>query len=93
MKNISETRSSSDNYKDILKIIISVEQTNHSIPLKKFLNHSKKLAIIFGNEVKGVSEDSIQFSQSCVEINQYGIKKSMNVAVVAGIVLWAIVNK
>ena len=73
--------------------IISIEQTNHSIPLKKFSNHSKKLAVIFGNEVKGVSEDSIRLSQSYVEINQYGIKKSMNVSVVAGIVLWAIVNK
>jgi len=72
--------------------IIAVEQTHTSVSLKKFSTNSNKLALIFGNEVKGISQDIINMTQSCIEINQYGIKKSMNVAVTAGIVLWSMSN-
>ena len=73
--------------------IISVEQTPNSIALNKTSIKSKKIALIFGNEVKGVSQEIINISDQKLEISQHGIKKSMNVAVVAGIVLWAITNK
>ena len=68
-------------------------QTENSIPLNEFQTESKKIALIFGNEVKGVSKEIIHLSEKCIEINQYGIKKSMNVSVAAGITLWAIKNK
>lgn len=73
--------------------IITIEQTEKSIPLNEFQTESKKIALIFGNEVKGVSKEIIHLSEKCIEINQYGIKKSMNVSVAAGITLWAIKNK
>tara|TARA_B100002052_G_scaffold202235_1_gene184577 strand:- start:710 stop:1162 length:453 start_codon:yes stop_codon:yes gene_type:complete len=77
-----------NNYK-----IITIEQTQNSIALKKFKIQSQKIALVFGNEVKGVNKEIIDLSEHCIEINQYGIKQSMNVSVVAGIVLWAIKNK
>ena len=70
--------------------LIVVEQTKKSIPLNNFHTDKKKIALIFGNEIKGVSKDSLELSQVFLEINQYGIKKSMNVSVATGIVLWAI---
>ena len=70
--------------------LIVVEQTKKSIPLNNFHTDKKKIALIFGNEIKGVSKDSLELSQLFLEINQYGIKKSMNVSVATGIVLWAI---
>ena len=73
--------------------IISVEQKTQSIKLNDFQIPSQKIALIFGNEIKGVSQEIIKLSHSCVEIHQYGIKKSMNVAVAAGIILWVIKNK
>ena len=73
--------------------IIAVEQTNESISLNQFQTQAKKIALIFGNEVKGVNKDIINLSDKCIEINQYGIKQSMNVSVAAGVVLWAIRNK
>ena len=73
--------------------IIAVEQNKTSISLNKFSTNTNKLALIFGNEVKGVSEDIINMTESCIEINQYGMKKSMNVSVTAGIVLWSISNR
>ena len=73
--------------------VIAVEQTKKSISLNEFHTESMKLAVIFGNEVKGISQEIINTTKSCVEINQYGIKKSMNVSVAAGIVLWHIMHK
>ena len=73
--------------------IITIEQTQNSISLSKFKTQSQKIALVFGNEVKGVNKEIINLSAQCIEINQYGIKQSMNVSVVAGIVLWAIKNK
>ena len=73
--------------------IISIEQTSKSISLNNFSSNSKKIALIFGNEVKGIAQKIIDLSDKSVEINQYGVKKSMNVAVTTGIVLWSIINK
>ena len=46
------------------------------------------VAIIFGNEVKGVHQEVIDMSDGCLEIPQFGTKHSMNVSVTAGIVIW-----
>jgi len=73
--------------------IIVVEQTSHSIKLENFSTKEKKIALIFGNEVKGVSKETISLAEHIVEIPQYGIKTSMNVSVVTGIILWTILNK
>ena len=71
--------------------IISIEQTETSLDLQKYKPKKKeKLAFIFGNEVKGVSLDVIKKSVHSIEIPQYGKKKSMNVSVCVGIVLWHI---
>ena len=43
---------------------------------------------IFGNEIKGVSQNVIDLSDDVVEIAQYGTKHSLNVSVSAGIVVW-----
>ena len=46
------------------------------------------VAIILGNEVKGVHQEVIDMSDGCLEIPQFGTKHSMNVSVTAGIVIW-----
>jgi tRNA G18 (ribose-2'-O)-methylase SpoU len=48
----------------------------------------EKMAVIFGNEVSGISDDVIAMFDESIEIPQFGTKHSMNVAVSAGIVLW-----
>lgn len=70
--------------------IISVEQTTESILLNNLHSHPMKdsVALVLGNEVHGVSEESISVSDYCLEIPQYGTKHSFNVSVCAGIVLW-----
>lgn len=69
--------------------IVSIEQTEGAIELQKFYTHTgKKYAIIFGNEVKGVSQEVVDESEKCIEIAQYGTKHSLNVSISAGIVIW-----
>jgi tRNA G18 (ribose-2'-O)-methylase SpoU len=64
-----------------------VEQTDQSILLDQ-VTAEKKIAVIFGNEVTGVSDEVVAMFNESIEIPQFGTKHSLNVAVSAGIVLW-----
>ncbi len=80
----SVTQLRSDGYE-----IVAVEQAENSINLKNYtVNKEKKLALVFGNEINGISDNIINEVDGCVEIPQFGTKHSFNVAVSVGIVLW-----
>ena len=69
--------------------VISIEQADESLKLENFIPvKGAKYAFIFGNEVDGVSDDTINISDEVIEIPQVGTKHSLNVSVAAGIVLW-----
>jgi len=69
--------------------IIAIEQASGSIMLNSFKPQpSEKYALIFGNEVNGVSDEVMQDIDACIEIPQFGTKHSFNIVVSAGIVLW-----
>lgn len=74
--------------------IACVEQADESISLEKFhVNADEKLALIFGNEVKGVSESIVDKADYVIEIPQFGTKHSINVSVSVGIIIWDLVTK
>ncbi|NOY95058.1 MAG: RNA methyltransferase [Chlorobi bacterium] len=74
--------------------VYAIEQVEGSIPLPDFVpGINKKLAVVFGNEVKGVQQPVVNICHGSIEIPQYGTKHSFNVSVCAGIVLWDIFNK
>lgn len=73
--------------------IIAIEQASSSIMLNEFEPAQRKYALIFGNEVNGVSEEAMQLIDQCIEIPQFGTKHSFNIVVSAGIVLWDFFNK
>jgi len=74
--------------------VFAVEQVVDSVMLPDF-NPDKggKLALVFGNEVKGVQQSVVNICDGAIEIPQYGIKHSFNISVSAGIVLWDLTNK
>jgi tRNA G18 (ribose-2'-O)-methylase SpoU len=72
--------------------IAAVEQTDSSITLNQFMPSGKQ-ALVFGNEIDGVSDKALQYCHSFIEIPQYGVKHSLNVAVCAGIILWEVMQK
>jgi len=73
-----------DDYK-----IIAIEQAENSTLLNNYQpDKSDKYALIFGNEVNGVSDEAMQLIDTCIEIPQFGTKHSFNIVVSAGIILW-----
>lgn len=68
---------------------IAIEQADQSLMLNEFYSRQhEKIAVVFGNEVKGVQQSIIDRCDNCVEIPQLGTKHSLNISVSAGIVLW-----
>ncbi len=68
---------------------VAIEQADNAVQLQNFIPvKGEKLAIIFGNEVKGVQQEVVSASDYCIEIPQYGTKHSLNISVSCGVVLW-----
>lgn len=69
--------------------IFAIEQAVNSHKLHQFrADNQQPVAIIFGNEVNGVSQETIDACDGCIEIEQYGTKHSLNISVCAGILLY-----
>ena len=87
----STTLSAVEKLKEEGYVICSIEQVHDSVNLKDFdVNKNQKLAIVLGNEVKGVSQEVVDASDCCVEIPQEGTKHSLNISCCAAIVMWHI---
>lgn len=69
--------------------IVSVEQTARSVMLDGFVpQKGGRYALVFGNEVDGVSQEVVDASDFSLEIPQFGTKHSLNVSVSVGVILW-----
>ena len=74
--------------------IIAIEQAENSTMLNEFNPvEGEKYALVFGNEVNGVSEEVMKNLDGCIEIPQFGTKHSFNIVISAGIVLWDLFSK
>ena len=74
--------------------LASIEQTEGSILLSEIKDRNDKgFAIVMGNEVDGVEQSTINASDLCIELPQYGTKHSLNVSVCAGIVMYELLEK
>lgn len=74
--------------------IYAVEQVENAIMLQDFTPRGQnRTALIFGNEVFGVSQRAIELCDGCIEIPQAGTKHSLNIAVSAGVVIWDLFSK
>lgn len=67
--------------------IIAVEQTKKSLDYRDF-KEPKSVVYIFGNEVEGIEDEVLVLADSIIEIPMRGEKKSLNVSVSAGIILF-----
>lgn len=90
--------------KDVLEVIgklkednvsvFAIEQVEHSVLLQDFTPvKDTRYALVFGNEVKGVSQQAINLCEGTIEIPQLGTKHSLNISVSAGIVIWDMFRK
>ena len=67
--------------------IVSLEQTSESISYTKF-KPKFPLALIIGNEGKGVKKSLLSRSNKIIDIPMHGRKESLNVSVAFGIVAY-----
>jgi tRNA G18 (ribose-2'-O)-methylase SpoU len=73
--------------------IYAAEQTEGSLKLQHVkVENGEKIAVVFGNEVTGVEQNTIHLCDGCIEIPQLGMKHSLNIATAAGVVLWELVR-
>lgn len=73
--------------------VFAVEQAINSLKLQQLqFATNEKIAVVFGNEVTGVEQSTIDQCDGCIEIPQLGMKHSLNIATAAGVVLWEIVR-
>jgi tRNA G18 (ribose-2'-O)-methylase SpoU len=79
--------------KENLKIC-AIEQAENATLLNNFKPQANtKYALVFGNEVKGVSQSVVDASDVVIEIPQFGTKHSLNISVSCGVVIWDVYCK
>ena len=72
--------------------IAALELTDSPIPVSGITRDQFPLCLIVGNELSGVDERLIDQSDCALEIPQYGLKHSLNVAVAYGIAIFDLVK-
>lgn len=74
--------------------VVVIEQVQDATALNDFsVEEDKKYALVFGNEVDGVSQQVVDNAHGAIEIPQYGTKHSLNVSVAGAVVLWRFFEK
>jgi tRNA G18 (ribose-2'-O)-methylase SpoU len=69
--------------------IIALEITSNSKPLKEvIIPKNKKIAILIGNEIDGISDQLLEISNQVIHINMFGKNSSMNVVQATSICLY-----
>lgn len=75
-------------------IVAAIEQAEDAVMLDQFQPKTNaKMAVVFGNEVKGVQQEVVNAANYCIEIPQFGTKHSLNIAVSCGVVIWDLFKK
>jgi len=74
--------------------LYGIEQTTDSLALSDIDQINKsRIALIFGNEVNGLTDSILPVLDGAIEIPQFGTKHSLNISVCAGICLWSFFQK
>ena len=69
--------------------LVAIEQAAGATPLPQWRpSPQQRYAFVFGNEVHGIDAQLLRQTQLCLQIPQQGVKKSLNVAICMGVVLW-----
>ena len=72
--------------------LVALEHTSESVPYNEF-KYDFPICLMLGNEVDGLSEETIAQADYSVEIPMFGLKQSLNVSVAFGVVMFHILQK
>lgn len=70
--------------------IVALEQAQGANDYRKFQPHFP-MALVFGNEVGGLSKEILKYADKVIHIPMHGKKESLNVSVATGVALFKII--
>ena len=73
--------------------IIATTPHNSDINLNDFDTKNNKIALLFGSELNGLSEEALELADIKMKINMYGFTESLNISVSAAICCQHLTNK
>ncbi|MGB1248711.1 MAG: TrmH family RNA methyltransferase [Chitinophagales bacterium] len=74
--------------------VIALDITDKSKPLQRFsFQNDKPIALVLGNEMHGISEESLSLCDIHIHIDMFGKNSSMNVVQACNIALYEIVKQ
>jgi len=68
--------------------VCALELTDNSSPYYELKKDIFPLCLVIGNEITGVSQEILDMCDFSIEIPQFGIKQSLNVAVAYGVTIF-----
>lgn len=72
--------------------IVALEQHARAVSLFDYTPPSQKVALVVGNEVRGINTQNLKYCDAVVEIPMQGKKESLNVSVACGIALFTLLQ-
>jgi len=72
--------------------VIATTPHNNDVPLDE-LDINSPIALLFGNEQEGLSQEAIDLSDGFVKIPMFGFTESLNISVSAAICMHALISK
>ena len=72
--------------------VVALEWTDRSVDFHNF-DFSFPVAVVVGHEVVGVAEETRSLCDACVHIPMYGEKRSLNVSVACGVLLYEVMRR
>lgn len=88
---VADTKAAIDKYAKISNLI-AVELTPTAYDLYKY-KFEQPTALVFGNEISGVSEYALMKAKACVKIPMHGIKESLNISTSLGITAYEVIRQ
>jgi 23S rRNA (guanosine2251-2'-O)-methyltransferase len=76
--------------KEGIRMILAVETVDNAIPAWE-MNYIYPLALVFGNEALGISDNTLNACDGAINLPMFGNKKSINVGNSAAVVLYSAV--
>jgi len=90
-ESIKTTRAAIKKLKEEGYSIFAIEQSRRSVPFYKArIKKYSKIALVLGNEVKGLPSSLLSLADETLEIPMLGKKESLNVAVAFGVVAFGL---
>lgn len=92
VEKMSKNIASLKNIKDRGYKILAVSLEKNAVMLPDY-QITEPIALVFGTEMEGVSEEVIDFADETLAIPMYGLTRSYNVSVAAGICMYELKQK